>query len=455
VAVPGAVTERLTVRAARAVQLTVSTQACAVRLTVRADGLRTQRVTVPARRTVNRRLAAALRPGRRTLHVRAQPITRSCAGARVRMRVSLEARRPLRSTSPAAPAGGGETAAPPASSTPATAAVPPAPVPAPQPPVRPVPAVPDPPPPADSVGPDPVSPAAGPVFDTAALWVDPDNAAARTAAEWRGQGRASDADLLVRIARTPQATWFGDWNGTDPAGAVREVVQRAQTAGQVPFLVAYNIPSRDCGQFSAGGAPSADAYRQWLDGFARGIGDARAIVIVEPDALALTDCLPLADQGRAVELVRYAARTLSALPGVTGYLDAGHSGWHAPEAIAARLRDAGVELVRGFSLNISNFRLTADEVPYGERVSALLGGQPFVVDTSRNGAGPTAAAEWCNPPGRALGPSPTANTGSPAADAFLWIKRPGESDGTCNGGPSAGTWWPEEALALARRAATA
>ena len=37
-------------------------------------------------------------------------------------------------------------------------------------------------------------------------------------------------------------------------------------------------------------------------------------------------------------------------------------------------------------------------------------------------------------------------------DAFVWIKRPGESDGTCNGGPPAGSWWPEYALGLAQRA---
>jgi endoglucanase len=38
-------------------------------------------------------------------------------------------------------------------------------------------------------------------------------------------------------------------------------------------------------------------------------------------------------------------------------------------------------------------------------------------------------------------------------DGLLWIKAPGESDGSCNGGPSAGTWWPEYALGLAERAA--
>jgi len=38
-------------------------------------------------------------------------------------------------------------------------------------------------------------------------------------------------------------------------------------------------------------------------------------------------------------------------------------------------------------------------------------------------------------------------------DAYLWIKRPGESDGTCNGGPAAGGWWIAGALELARNAA--
>jgi endoglucanase len=44
---------------------------------------------------------------------------------------------------------------------------------------------------------------------------------------------------------------------------------------------------------------------------------------------------------------------------------------------------------------------------------------------------------------------PTSSTGAPEADAFLWIKPPGESDGTCNGGPGAGQFWVDYALALA------
>lgn len=76
-----------------------------------------------------------------------------------------------------------------------------------------------------------------------------------------------------------------------------------------------------------------------------------------------------------------------------------------------------------------------------------------MLDTSRNGLGPAPGAQWGNPPGRALGPSPrTAGTADPIIDAYLWIKHPGESDGACNGGPSAGTFWADYALGLAQRA---
>ena len=41
-----------------------------------------------------------------------------------------------------------------------------------------------------------------------------------------------------------------------------------------------------------------------------------------------------------------------------------------------------------------------------------------------------------------------------AADAYVWVKPPGESDGTCRPGePPAGQWWTAYALGLAQRAA--
>ena len=130
-------------------------------------------------------------------------------------------------------------------------------------------------------------------------------------------------------------------------------------------------------------------------------------------------------------------------------------GFQIATALDEPLRRAGIATADGFALNVSNFETTEASTDFGKRLSARVGGKPFVIDTSRNGGGPLTggrAEAWCNPPGRALGTPPTTDTRDDRLDAYLWIKRPGESDGTCRGGPEAGTWWPEYALGLARRA---
>jgi endoglucanase len=218
-------------------------------------------------------------------------------------------------------------------------------------------------------------------------------------------------------------------------------------------LVAYNIPQRDCGLYSAGGSASADAYRTWIRALAAGIGTRSAAVLLEPDALAGIDCLSAADRDRRLALLRDAVTVLAALPRVSVYLDGGHPQWQPASTMAARLLSAGVADAQGFFLNVSAFVSSADNAAYGTDLAAQVGGKHFVVDTSRNGLGPAPGGEWCNPPGRALGVRPSVATGVWRQDANLWVKHPGESDGPCNGGPAAGQWWADYALGLAQRAA--
>src|SRR5439155_10091878 len=105
----------------------------------------------------------------------------------------------------------------------------------------------------------------------------------RQADAWRAT-RSADAAAMDRLAAQPVADWFGDWNG-DVRADVAARTARIAAAGATPVYVAYDIPGRDCGGFSSGGSAAPDAYRRWIDGFATGLGDARAIVILEPDAL--------------------------------------------------------------------------------------------------------------------------------------------------------------------------
>ncbi|WP_343041125.1 glycoside hydrolase family 6 protein [Streptomyces typhae] len=295
---------------------------------------------------------------------------------------------------------------------------------------------------------------APPVQAAGEFWVNPDTPAARQAATWRESGRTSDALFVERIARRAQAEWLHKEN---PGDLVRARVDEAAAAGRTPVLVAYFVPHRDCGDYSAGGARDADRYRAWIDAFATGLGTRPAYVIVEPDAVAqqIAGC-QAADASERYGLLAHAVARLKQQPGAKVYLDAGNASWIPDEGrLVEPLRLAGIARADGFALNVSNYRTTAESTEYGHRLArALGGGKHFVVDTSRNGNGAYTGGDkpWCNPPGRALGTPPTTRTGDPAVDAYLWVKRPGESDGTCRGGPAAGTWWPEYALGLAHRA---
>ncbi len=292
--------------------------------------------------------------------------------------------------------------------------------------------------------------------ETVNWFIDPNSSARTQADEWRS-GRPDDATAMDRIAAQPIADWMGDWVPDIRAGVDARVTEITD-AGALPLLVAYDIPFRDCGQYSAGGQNDPESYRAWIGEFAAGIGDRPAVVILEPDGLTLTDCLDERQTADRFDLLRYATTTLEANPNTDVYIDSGHSDWLEPTEAARRLQLAGIDQAAGFALNTSNFQRTGDLIPYGVAISDAIGaggGTHFVLDTSRNGNGPWASDDpeaWCNPPDRALGDNPTTDTADPLADAYLWVKRVGESDGACRGGPDAGVWWPEYALGLAQQA---
>ena len=302
---------------------------------------------------------------------------------------------------------------------------------------------------------DPSVQAPGTIVPAAAseFWVDPASNAAKQVGQWREDGRAADAAELEKIARQPIAHWLGGHGNT--TDKTRGIVSQARSAGRTPVLVAYNIPNRDCGQYSSGGAQNDDAYRSFVAQMADGISNTKAIVILEPDALAQTLSKCQGEQGGREALLASAVKTLSGAGGEV-YIDAGNPGFVTDTGqLADGLRKSGIDRSAGFALNVSNFQTNDAVESYGKKVSDQLGGKKFVIDTSRNGNGSYSGPEqptWCNPPGRALGTPPTRSTGDPRVAAFLWIKEPGASDGDCRGSPRAGDFMPDYALGLAKSA---
>ncbi len=260
--------------------------------------------------------------------------------------------------------------------------------------------------------------------------------------------------IEAEIADRPAAVWFADYSPSTIAARVRAVTSGAAASGRVPVVVPYAVPDRDCGGASQGGAPDLAAYDGWIDAFAAGLGSDEVIVILEPDSIALANCLSTAQRTARFASLARAGRVLKAAnPNARVYYDAGHSGWNAPAKQATLLRQAGAASAAssdGVFSNVSNFHTTADEIAYDRQVLDALGGPAglgAVIDTSRNGNGAPPDGEWCDPAGRKLGRAPTTNTGEARIDAYLWVKLPGESDG-CKGTP--GTFTASYAYDLAR-----
>lgn len=300
----------------------------------------------------------------------------------------------------------------------------------------------------------PAGPAAADGTAASPYWVDPAGQAARQVAAWEAAGRHSDAQVLRRIAERPAALWP---RGADPRPEIRRAAAGARAAGRTLVLAAHRLPSPDCGRQKAGGAPSPAAYRGWIGAFAEAVGSTGALVVLEPEALTriIEGCTRPEHRAERYRLLAEAVGRLKRNPRTKVYLDAGPGRIKDPADLAGPLREAGLARADGFALNVAGFLPDAAVRAYGAKVSRAAGGAHFVVDTGRNGAGPLPGGQGdagCNPPGRALGTPPTDRTGDRLVDAYLWIKRPGESDGPCRGGPRAGTWWPDYALGLARRA---
>ncbi|WP_168207362.1 glycoside hydrolase family 6 protein [Microlunatus elymi] len=300
-------------------------------------------------------------------------------------------------------------------------------------------------PPVDSTG----QPSSGPYEWPAYL-----NKSTQAWNAYTNETNTTNKGLIYQIASTPTSIWLG--GRSDDQARVDKIMDEAAAAHQTPQFVLYAIPNRDCGSYSAGGLSTVSQYENWIDEVRKGIAGRKAVIIVEPDAIGM-GCLSSSQQADRYTMLKYAMTTLSSANTWT-YLHAGSSGLGASD-VAAVLKKAGIADARGFAVNVSSFDSTANEIAYGNSIIKALGLKThFVIDTSRNGLGRYSgdnggAPGWCNPPGRALGERPTTDTADPNVDAYLWIKAPGDSDGSCHSGdPASGQWFSSYALGLSQRA---
>lgn len=274
------------------------------------------------------------------------------------------------------------------------------------------------------------------------------------------QATGTNKALLAKIALRSRARWFGSFIPTaDVQSKVHSYIaemQQAQGADVlVPIAAFRQFPNHESNKDQP---ISQQAYKDWYDALAAGIGDARAVVILEPDlAVILKDAWRPDIRER---LVKYAAQKLAALSNTTVYIEAGSADWLTVAAAAQLLKRSGVGSVRGFALSGTHYDTTTRNIKHGRQIVAKLAslgipGKHFVIDTADNGHGFTFAQYKQRHPGsdvtnpivcttkaqrvcESLGIPPTwdvtnakwhlsarvASMASRFVDAYLWYNRP-------------------------------
>jgi endoglucanase len=274
--------------------------------------------------------------------------------------------------------------------------------------------------------------------------------------------------MLEKIASEPEAQRISVFaEGGSPAGLsafTTKLLCHNLTAdpGTVPIITTYFMHP------VLGGCPSTAQIDAYLPLFERRVnavvqatGSQSVVYLLELDAVGSSSCMVGRHSLSAWErMLRYEVDAMATLPHAVVYIEGGYSDANTPQYAARMLNAVDISRVRGFFTNDTHINWTINEIRYGDAVSRLTHGAHFIVNTAQNGNGPKlnphpttqGVEDLCNPPGRGLGPRPTTSTGYPMVDAFLWTHIPGNSSGSCNGGPASGTFWPARAISLAENA---
>jgi len=283
----------------------------------------------------------------------------------------------------------------------------------------------------------------------------------------------SDSSLADKAAKVANVGSFL-WLDTIANIAKFEPAVADVPCNEILGLVIYDLPGRDCAAKASNGelkVGELSRYKtEYIDviaGLLKKHSKTAFALVIEPDSLpnlvTNSDVQACKDSASGYrEGVAYALKTLN-LPNVVMYIDAGHGGWlgwdanlkpGAEELAKAYKAGGSPKQFRGFATNVAGwnswdqspgefasasdakYNACQNEKTYVTTFGARLktAGMPnhAIVDTGRNAV--TGLREewgnWCNVKGAGFGVRPTSNTGLELADAFVWVKPGGESDGT-------------------------
>jgi endoglucanase len=279
---------------------------------------------------------------------------------------------------------------------------------------------------------------------------------------WSAYASASGhrARALGRLALKPRAFFTGSWTSSSRIRNVAAEIVQGTEQGDPNVLAQFGTFALTPWEhaWSGQGAWNVAREEDWYKELARGIGDARALVILQID-------LPFAaqtpnQQPEAIDT--YGAKVLAANSHTTVYVDAGAYGWLSPAEQGNLLISNGIRSARGFSLNDTQYGSIGQELQYGAQIvnylrSRGIQGKHFLVNTAQNGqpylagqvAGNANDTSRCASRGQTLcqrtGIPPTTDVANPRwhlppgdariakkeVDGYVWASQPWD----VNGGP--------------------
>ena len=272
----------------------------------------------------------------------------------------------------------------------------------------------------------------------------------------RRRARRHDAGQIRKIAEQPTGEWIGPENPEDAGPGLH----RGRRRGRTGTRCWSSTTSRTATAASSPGAapPTATPTARWIDSVAEGIGDRPATVILEPDAV-----LHMVDNCTPRGVPRGALRPAQGRRRASSPVAEEHEG--LPRRGQRRLGQARTR-------SSSRSSAPASTRPTASRSTSRTSTPPRTPSPTASSSRRRSAASPSSstPAATATGPTRRGDPRSagairpaapwarrrrrpprdPLVDAYLWVKRPGESDGECKGGPKAGDWWPEYALGLAQ-----
>lgn len=262
------------------------------------------------------------------------------------------------------------------------------------------------------------------------------------------------------------ATWYTDRDTSgDATQTAVDLISTCPESSRLSIVV-YGLPNKDCdaGYSSGEGTVKTDEdYKEFIASLSFVIDKRKVLYVLEPDAIGL-----LANKKCAVEYnyqknLDTAVKLLSENPNAEIYLDVGF--WalersNTTEIVSKTVKElAKAGRVKGIALNTSNYRATKQIAKLCTTFQAAVGSTKLhcVIDSSRNFQefANESSSEWCNVKKAGIGTPPTNVTGLDNIDYFLYLKPPGDSDGTCEDesndamqGPQAGQFFNEHFIKL-------